>query len=98
MSKHISRRKALQQLAAAGSAVMWPKVIRGQTAEIVIAGQPVEIAVWSLSPVTARITIRQIQDGALAPIPLTGALVTEQLGASRATARDSARLLRVTAG
>jgi alpha-glucosidase len=98
MSKHISRRKALQQLAAAGSAVMWPKVIRGQSAEIVVAGQPVEIAVWSLSPVTARITIRQIQDGAPAAIPLTGALVNEQLGDARATARDSARLTRVTAG
>ena len=98
MSKRVTRRTALQQMAAAGSALLWPRVIRGQTADIVIAGQPVEIAVFSLSPVTARITIRPLESGQPQAIPYTGALDRETGGESRARARDGARLDRVNAG
>ena len=49
-------------------------------ADIVIAGQPVEIAVSSVSPDTVRITVRQIQSEGLAPIATTGALVQDEFG------------------
>ena len=64
------------------------RVIRGQDRPIVIAGQPVEIAV-SLSPTTVRITVRQLINGDSLPIPATGALVEgrQQPGRRRAGGR-----------
>jgi hypothetical protein len=76
MADGISRRDALKHLGAAGAGfVISGGVIRGQSADIVIAGTPVEIAVSSVSAATVRITLRPIQPGAAAPIPVTGAVV-----------------------
>jgi len=44
MSDSVSRRQALKQLGAASAGFMLGgKIIRGRAADIVIAGQPVEI-------------------------------------------------------
>ena len=98
MAKPINRRTALKRLGATGAALLWPRVIRGQAGSIVVAGQPVEIAVWSLAPTTARITVRPLQNGAPAPIAYTGALAQEQAGDARARAREAAQATRVRAG
>jgi alpha-glucosidase len=66
--------------------------------EIVVAGQPAEIAVASLSAHTARITVRPIRNGAAEPIAVTGELVAETVGTSVARVRTSSALSRVRAG
>jgi alpha-glucosidase len=98
MSERISRRGALKHLGAVLAASSFPRVIRGETADIIVAGQPVEIAVWSLTPTTVRLTVRNIQDGRPAAIPLTGALEREEPGTVRVRGRDASPLGRVRAG
>ncbi|MEX2284298.1 MAG: hypothetical protein WEE89_17550, partial [Gemmatimonadota bacterium] len=91
----ISRRKALQQLAAVGGALMWPRVITGQGGPITVAGQPVEIAVWSLSPITVRIQMRPIVNGATGSVAFTGALADPDGGTQRARSRVASGVNRV---
>jgi alpha-glucosidase (family GH31 glycosyl hydrolase) len=102
MADKVSRRDALKQMGAAGAGLMisgrMGGVLRGQSTDIVIAGQPVEIAVTSLSATTVRITVRQIQNGAPTAIPVTGALVQEEFGAAAAKARAASALSSVRAG
>ena len=74
------------------------KIIRGRAADIVIAGQPVEIEVASLSDTTVRATVRPIQQGALVPVPLTGELVQPTPGKTLARGRAASGLARVRAG
>ena len=57
-----------------------------------------EIAVFPVSPITARITIRPITDGAPTPITTTGHLAQETFGKPVAQARTAAPLNRVRAG
>ena len=85
-------------MGAATSALLMPQFIRGQSAPIIIAGQPVEIAVFSVSPISARITVRPLSDGAPIAIPFTGALERDEPGERRALSRDSADVSRVRAG
>jgi alpha-glucosidase (family GH31 glycosyl hydrolase) len=94
----ISRRDAVKQLAVSGVGMAFAGFVRTHHADIVVAGQPVEIAVWSVSPTTVRITVRPLQNGTAAAVPLTGALVREELGTRRAHARDSRSASRVRAG
>src|SRR6185295_15543191 len=95
-----SRRDALKQLgvAGAGLVVTGTGVIRGQANDIVIAGQPVEISVLSLSPSTVRITVRPLQEGTPQAIPLTGALERDDVGTAVATSRAASALARVRSG
>lgn len=93
-----TRRHALKQIGAAGVGVALGGVLRGQSQDIVIAGQPVEIAVTSLSAVTMRITVRPIHGAALLPVPTTGALVQEEFGPAAARGRTVAALSEVLAG
>lgn len=75
MTHKPTRRDALKSIGAGGAAFLVSGgVIRGQGSDITIAGQPVEIAVSSESPLTARITIRPIASGQPAPLVVTGAL------------------------
>lgn len=98
MSQPVSRRQALKQIGVAGAGMLFAGTIRGQSVPIVVAGEPVEIAVWSLSPTTACITVRPLRQGAPAPIPFTGALVTESHGAAAGSGIDSDAVARVRAG
>src|SRR6185503_4750802 len=94
-----SRRDALKSLGSAGAGLMISGgVIRAQTpaAAIVVSGQAVEIAVTSLSPETARITVRPIPDGVARPVPVTGALVRDEFAVASARAREAAARARVT--
>ena len=95
----IPRRDALKHLGVAGAGwVVSGGVIRGHLADIVIAGQPVEIAVSSVSPDTVRITVRQIRSEGLAPIATTGALVQDEFGKPLGLSRTEESLPRVRAG
>jgi alpha-glucosidase (family GH31 glycosyl hydrolase) len=98
MSDAISRRDALKQLAVSSASMIFAGTIRGTTADIVIAGQPVEIAVWSVSQATVRITLRPLQDGKPVPVPATGALAQENFGTPLGQARDAAAAARIRAG
>ena len=86
------------RLAASSAAMMLAGVIRGGEADIVIAGQPVEIAVWSVSPHTVRITVRPLENGSPQAVPVTGALVHEEPGSAVVRSRDTNGLARIGAG
>jgi alpha-glucosidase len=98
MSQRPTRRDALKQFGSAGAGVALSGVIRGQAADIVVAGQPVEIAVFSVSAATVRITVRPLQNGAPTPIPVTGALVQHTAGQPLASGRAADEISRVRAG
>jgi hypothetical protein len=58
MAKSVSRHQALEQLGkATAGAVLTAGGLRAQNTNIVVAGKPVEIAIASVSAVTARITV-----------------------------------------
>ncbi len=96
----LSRREVLKRLGVIGAGVaLDPRgLLPAGANDIVIAGKPVEVAIASLSPETARITIAPIVDGAVQPLPITGELVQEMLGEPRIRSRSAAQLRRVTAG
>jgi alpha-glucosidase/alpha-D-xyloside xylohydrolase len=96
----LSRRDAIKRLAAAGATlrVALDGAIAESNAPIVIAGQPVEIMVASLSPTTVRIRIAQIDNGRVAAVAYTGALANENPGEIRVRARDAGQLSRIRAG
>jgi alpha-glucosidase len=100
MPDSVSRREALKQLGVvgAGLAIGRRQFVRGGANEIVVAGQPVEISVASLSVTTARITLQPIHNGAADSLPVTGELVAEKLGRTITQSRASASLSRVRAG
>ena len=97
--KPVSRRAALKQLGTAGAGfVLAGRLTRGEHAGIVIAGQPVEIGVWSVSAATVRITMCPLEAGRPQPVPVTGALAREEFGPSLVVAREPPQLARVRAG
>src|SRR3954470_17011779 len=98
MTDAISRRDALKQLATTSAGIMFAGVIRGTNADITVAGQAVEIAVFSVSPNTVRITVRPIVDGAATAVPYTGALASQEFGNPIRRATESAPLSQVRAG
>jgi hypothetical protein len=99
MSTRVTRREALKQLGAASAGLIVTNgVIRGQGADLHVAGQPVEIAVSSVSPVAVRITVRPIVDSSPAAVPFTGALVQDEFGVPRARGRSASSVARVQAG
>ena len=100
VSESISRREAIRQLGA-GAVVAVGGVFRGAGQEIVVAGQPVEIAVAAITQHTVRITVRPLQAGVAEAVPVTGALVQEVEAASAAPlarAREIEPLTRIAAG
>ena len=98
MTEPLSRRAALKRLGAASAVLLGPRFIRGEAADIVVAGSPVEIAVWSLSATTVRITVQPIRSGNPAPVASTGALTRDENGSRRARAREPRGIARVSAG
>jgi alpha-glucosidase/alpha-D-xyloside xylohydrolase len=65
-----------------------PSILRGQSSPIVVAGQPVEIAVASISPSTVRITVLPIAN-ASRTVPDDGALVAAAEGRSLVRTRET---------
>jgi alpha-glucosidase/alpha-D-xyloside xylohydrolase len=72
--------------------------IRRRGRDMVIAGQPVEIVVSSVSPETLRLTVRPLRNGQPAPLPITGELSQDELGTITARGRTTPDLARVRAG
>jgi alpha-glucosidase/alpha-D-xyloside xylohydrolase len=96
MTQPVSRRDAIKQVGAA--VLLGPRVLRLGTAPITIAGEPVEITVASLSAVTARITIKPLRGGQPADVPVTGELVSPNIGTVSARARSTESIAHVRAG
>src|SRR6186713_2514929 len=95
----VTRRDAIKQLSAAGAGVaLGGGIIRGQGTDIVIGGSPVEIVVSAVSPSTVRILVLPIAAGAVAPLPVDGALAQNEWGRALTRARAAAPLKQVTAG
>jgi alpha-glucosidase (family GH31 glycosyl hydrolase) len=96
MSQHVSRRKALKTIGAAGvGAVLAPAVVRGQSSTIVVNGKPVEIAIASISASTVRISVLPIAASAV-NVRNDGALVPAADG--KALGRRRANFTPITAG
>jgi alpha-glucosidase/alpha-D-xyloside xylohydrolase len=96
---HISRRFVLKQLGAAGAgAAFGGGIFRGQTDDIVIAGQPVEILVRALSPVTVRLTILPLDAGRPGAVPLNGGLADPAAGRTAGRARQAPAFKPIRAG
>ena len=87
--KPLSRRDALKRLGVAGAGVFLTKsIIRGRSQDIVVAGSPVEIGIFALSPFTVRLTVQPIHKGSAAAIPEDGALGNEGEGLRLARRRE----------
>lgn len=99
MPELVSRRKALKVLgqAAAGLALT-EGVIRGQSAEIVVDGKPVEIVVATVSPSTVRIRVVPVEPGVTGRTLSTGTLVPEGEGRLRVSSSNARPLRSVKAG
>jgi alpha-glucosidase/alpha-D-xyloside xylohydrolase len=96
MTDRIPRRHALKQIGIAGAAmVLGGARIRGRAAPIVVAGQPVEIAVASVTPATVRITLLPIGGTSAAD---DGALVGAAPGRRAGAARDADEFPALRAG
>src|SRR6187200_3332529 len=99
MSQPITRRAALKQISAAGAGVLVSRgVIRGQGGDIVVGGQPVEIAVDSLSPSTVRISVLPIVGSTPTVAPQDGGLAEPSAAKPVAAARASTQFKPVRAG
>lgn len=99
MTESISRRDALKQMGALGAGLaLHGGTLRGSFQDIVVAGQPVELTVASLSPSTVRLTLRPLREGRPEAVPFTGALARDEPGTAVARGRDVAGLEEVRAG
>ena len=104
MSDDISRRDAILQLGAlaatatiAGKGSSITRIIQAQAGDIIVGGQPVDIAVTTISAETVRITLLP----ASGSVPAVGALandVFDEFGRRVARSNQAARLQRVTSG
>jgi alpha-glucosidase (family GH31 glycosyl hydrolase) len=96
MSQPVCRRKALKTISAASAgAVLAPAVLRGQSSSILVNGNPVEIAIASVSASTVRISVLPIATTP-ANVRNDGALVAAATG--RALGRRRVNFTPVTAG
>ena len=99
MNDRPTRRQAVAQLAAGSAALLLPRgIFRGQLSSITIAGRPVEIAVFSLSPRTVRLTITPFAAAGAAAVPVTGALANESAWSQRGREVEAQRLRGIRAG
>jgi len=100
MTDEIGRREALKRIGAAGMSIHASTAALGRVAApapIVVAGQPAEIRVATLSPSTVRITILPLGEDSVR-VPVTGALADDGAGELRVRATDASQLTHVRAG
>ncbi|MDQ2922013.1 MAG: hypothetical protein M3R52_10440, partial [Acidobacteriota bacterium] len=92
MSGLISRREVLGCIVSAGTAALLDtRKVSAQTAAIVIADRPIEVAVASVSSHTVRISMVAIESAHPKPIPYDGSLVQQTWAPPRARLRTLAR-------
>lgn len=96
-AEFISRRDALKQLGVVASGAYFAGAFHSETAEIIVGGRPVEIAVWSLSATTVRITVSPLVSGARTAVPVTGALIVDEKIRPVARATDASNISTVRA-
>jgi alpha-glucosidase len=99
MSRPITRRRALKQIAAVGAgAGLAGGIIRAQPSDLTIGGKPADILVSSLSPVTVRIQVLPIDAGKPAVVADTGGLVEPGGGKPAGAARAAETFKPMRAG
>src|SRR5262245_2112919 len=97
MTEKISRREALKGMSSAGViALIEARSLSAREAEIRIAGQPIEIAISSVSAATVRLSVTPVANGQPQPIPSDGSLAqqTWSAPAARITSLPRARQVR----
>ena len=95
----VGRRDALIQLGAAGAGVLLTGgVIRGRLTGILVAGQPAEIVVLQVSPVTTRLMVLPLEGTRTSTVPVDGALVDAASGRALARQRTAGAGNRVRSG
>jgi alpha-glucosidase/alpha-D-xyloside xylohydrolase len=97
--KRMSRREALRRIGqtTAGLALS-SGMIRGQGADIMIAGRPCEIAIAAVSASTVRISVLPIEAGKVSSTPETGTIVADGQGRASGRGRTANALAAVRAG
>jgi alpha-glucosidase/alpha-D-xyloside xylohydrolase len=82
MQKSMTRRDALKGIAASAAALslVQPDCAAAQESPIIVAGKPVELALFAASPQTIRVTIQSIENGEPQAISQDGALVKATWG------------------
>jgi hypothetical protein len=99
MPRPLTRREALKRIGAAGTGFFAAQsVIHGRSSDIIVAGQPVEVVVSSVSPATVRISVLPLASGRLTGVPADGAIVAEGEGRSLARRTVSEKFEPVRAG
>jgi len=95
----VGRRDALKQLGAAGAgALLTGGVFRGRSTGILVAGQPAEIVVLQVSPVTARLMVLPLEATRTSTVPVDGALADAAGGRALARQRTAGAGNRVRSG
>ena len=93
----VDRRDALKRIGAGAAALALPSfVLRSSAGQLVVAGQPAELSISAVSPVTVRLTVRAI--GAQQTIPFTGALAQDEFGPVAAHGSDPSAFARARVG
>src|SRR4051812_41870855 len=93
-----TRRDALKQIGAGAAALALPKLpLLHRFAPLVVAGQPAELAVASVSPITVRLTLRASKNPEQQAIPFTGALAKDTFAAV-ARGSDDSKFAKLRAG
>ena len=93
-----TRRDAIKQLGAGAAALTIPNFILRRAEPLIVAGQPAELSVSPVSPVTVRLTLRATGGAQPQAIPFTGALVRDEFAPAAAQSSDTAALSRVRVG
>ena len=93
-----TRRDALKQIGAGAAALALPKLpLLHRFAPLVVAGQPAELAVSSVSPITVRLMLRASRNAEQQAIPFTGALAKDSFTAV-ARGSDDSKFTKLKAG
>src|SRR4029079_11215163 len=94
-----TRRDAIKQLGAGAAALTIRNfILRPRAEPLVVAGQPAELSISAVSPVTVRLTLRATGGAQPQAIPFTGALVRDEFSPPAAQSSDTAALSRVRGG
>lgn len=95
----MNRRDAVKQIGASAAALALPNFILRLPAEpLIVAGQPAELSISPVSPVTVRLALRATGASQPQTIPFTGALVQDEFAPALARGGDTSAFTRVRVG